>query len=572
VPPVSDTVRLESAPGPQARRSGSTLEWLSNRPAFGFLAVAAATSGAILLVFGSHLTFWLDEWDLILYRRGLSPGIFLDPHNEHITIAPVAIYKALLAVFGMTSSLPFAVTSTAAFLLSGVLLFALVRRRIGDWPAVLGTVAILFLGAAWSDLLSPFQVGYFGSMAAGLGALLALDRDHRLGDRLACVLIVISTTFSELGIPFAIAAMVQIALGPRPRLGRVYVALVPVVLYGVWWLGWGHTAVSSLSLHNAATTPEYVLDEVSAAVSALLGLAGPGLGSMNPLDSGRALLLAGVGLAALRLHRLGAVPRGVWVTLALGVSFWVLSGLNENLYRLPENGRYIYPSAVFIVLIAAELLSGLRIPPVALIVAAVVATAALASNLSSLHEGYRFLLAASDERRADLAALEISRPAADPGFELELGLIRARPYFSAVDAFGSPAYTQAELAAAPESLRAGADTVLANALRLRLATTTVAGSGVAAGGGACRLVRASSSETALLHLGPGEVIVRDDGATPAEVLLGRFSDGLPVDLGSVGPARAASLTIPPDRSTRPWRLGLGGKGAVTVCAKRGSSA
>ena len=75
----------------------------------------------------------------------------------------------------MDSALPFRVVSIAIFLASVAVLFVYLRRRVGEWLALAGAVLILFLGAAWEDLLWPFQIGYFGSMASGLGMLLALD-------------------------------------------------------------------------------------------------------------------------------------------------------------------------------------------------------------------------------------------------------------------------------------------------------------------------------------------------------------------------------------------------------------
>ena len=76
----------------------------------------------------------------------------------------------------MSSVTPYAIASTAVFLLSVVLLFVWMRRRVGAWLALAGTLPLLFLGAAYEDLLTPFQVGYFAPVACGLGALLALER------------------------------------------------------------------------------------------------------------------------------------------------------------------------------------------------------------------------------------------------------------------------------------------------------------------------------------------------------------------------------------------------------------
>ena len=139
----------------------------------------------------------------------------------------------------MGSALPYRVVSTALFLLSAALLFVFLRRRVGDWPAVAATAIVLFLGAAWEDLLWSFQMTYFGSMAAGLGALLALERGDRRGEAVACALLVVSVVFGSLGLSFAIGAAVYVLLLPERR-RRLYVFLVPLAVYALWWLGWGH--------------------------------------------------------------------------------------------------------------------------------------------------------------------------------------------------------------------------------------------------------------------------------------------------------------------------------------------
>ena len=51
-------------------------------------------------------------------------------------------------------------------------------------------------------------------------------------------------------VPFALGALVYVLAGRRPWRARLYVPLAPLTLYAVWWLGWGHTANSSFSLHN----------------------------------------------------------------------------------------------------------------------------------------------------------------------------------------------------------------------------------------------------------------------------------------------------------------------------------
>src|SRR3954467_2716410 len=123
---------------------------------------AMLVAAALLLYWGSRLTFLLDDWEFLLYRPGFTADSILTPHNEHISVAPILIYKALLATVGMGSGLPVRVASTIVFLIGAVLLFAYLRRRVGDWLALLGAAVILFLGAAWEDLLWSFQIGFMG--------------------------------------------------------------------------------------------------------------------------------------------------------------------------------------------------------------------------------------------------------------------------------------------------------------------------------------------------------------------------------------------------------------------------
>jgi hypothetical protein len=378
------------------------------------LVAAVAGSGTILLIYQSHFTFVLDEWRFLLERQGSGVEVFLDPHVDHIALAPVSIYKALLAVFGMSSALPFQIVSTLIFLLSVVLLFIYLRRRVGDWPALLGGVLILFLGAGWNTLLWPFQIGLSGAVAAGIGALLALDRDDRKGDLIACAMLVVSTSFSELGVMFALGALVSVALGPSPRRSRLYVALVPLVLYGIWYLGWGHEGTSAASLHNLVNSPKFVFDSVSQNLASLLGLATPLDGETGPyvdgLNWGRILLVIAIGLAIWRLWRVGGPSRWLWAVLAAGGAFWFLSALNAiPVIRTPTTGRYQYPGAIFVLLIAAELLRGVRFDKRLLAAATVVTVAAAISGYIFLHDGYRLREYQSEIVRAQLAAVEIGR-------------------------------------------------------------------------------------------------------------------------------------------------------------------
>lgn len=536
-------------------------------------AAAMAASGLLLIGLGSRLSFFLDDWVFILYRRGSSLDSFLGPDNEHLVAGPVAVWKLLLGTFGLGSALPYHVVSIAMFLLGAWLLFVWIRRRIGGWPTLLMTLPVLFLGAAFEDLFWFASITFLGSMACGLGMLVALDRRDKVGDRLACAWLIGSMLFSSLWLAFAVGAVVDIALrrGDRDWRRRAFVVGVPVALYAIWWLGWGDTGESSVTLHNLATTPLFVLDSFATALGSLAGLAtmGEGLPSPPGLDWGRPLAVGVGAIAVWRLYRLERIPRSLWVVLAIALAFWIFGGIAVKPGRVPWASRYQYPGVGMVLLVAAGMLSGLkldrRLLPPALIAVAV----SLLGNVLLLQQSYDFYRGTSQIIEANLSALEIARNTVEPGFYIDeefadtnFDHIDAGSYFSAVDAFGSPAFTIPELQSSPEAARFAADKVLLNALRV--VVEPVARSAVPSRG--CFGV----DGTQQFEVPPGGAALLAGPQPVTDVKMRRFStpgenSPLPVDFQTeIAPHQAVAIAIPVDLSTVPWKLQLEG-GPATVC-------
>jgi hypothetical protein len=537
------------------------------RPATPLALIAMLASGALIVVLASRISFLLDDWTYILYRRDFSADAFLTPANEHFVAGPVVVFKLLLATFGMGSTLPYRLVATAIFLLGAWFLFTWIRRRLGEWPALIALIPILFLGAAFDDFLWFASITFLGSMTCGLGMLVALDRHDRRGDLYACAWLVGSLLFSSLWLAFAIGAAVDIFLrrGERDWRRRAHVVLVPFFLFVVWWLGWGHEAESALSLHNLATTPLFVLDSFAAAVAALFGLATPveGITAPGGLDWGRPLAVLLGGLALWRVYRLERIPRSFWVVLAIVLAFWILSGISVKSGRVPWASRYQLPGAALMLMVGVELLRGLKLERRLLAPALVIVAAAVASNVLFLKLSYESYERTSRLERADLAAVEIARDRVDPGLILEEEIadtgyvpVDAGSYLSARDAFGSPAYSEGELKGAPEEARIPADKVLAAALGVGLEPTP-------APAGAARKSCRTVAGGAVVTLPSGGALLRA-GGEPAEVSLGRFADSFPVAVGGLSPGAWNELAIPTDRSNRPWRAELSAPG-VTVC-------
>lgn len=528
------------------------------------LAVAMAVSGTLLIAWGSDLTFFLDEWDVLLHRRGFSADAFLAPHAEHPAIAIAVVYKTLQATFGMDAFAPYVVASTAVFLVSVALLFVYLRRRLGSWLALAAALLILFLGSAHEDLLSPFQIGYFGSVACGLGALLAVERGDPRGDAITCGLLVASLTFSSVGIPFIAGVALLVALDPE-RARRAYVVGVPIVLYGLWYLGWGREAPSQFNFDNLASSPSFVLDGFAASVAAVLGFAPLGELGADLLDWGRPLLAFLLVAAGFRLISLRRVPHWLWLALGIGVSFWFLTAINAGFGRSPTASRYLYLGAVFVLLIAAEVARGTRPRGPTLLVVFAIVGAAVASNLVTLHNAYEPQRDAATVVRGGLAGLEIAADTAPPDLLLTpensdheyFTLLDAGPYLDAAAEFDSPAYSPAELVGATEAARVAADKVQAAALPVSLNEAVAPRDGCAN--------RPRSTASALAP--SGTTLIEGPPGAGGELSLRRFATGaFPIELGRVRGGRWYALELPANRSDQPWELFVQTSAAsVVVC-------
>lgn len=533
------------------------------------LAAAVVISGTLLLSLDSQLTFIADDWELLVAREGLSISTVFEPFHENIVVGPSVIYKLLLGIFGMSSALPFYLVSISLFLASAVLLFLFLRARIGDWSAFLGALLILFLGAAFEDLLWAFQLGYFASAAAGMGMLLTLDREDERGDWIACGLLVVSLAFSSLGLVFLLGAIVDLVLGRRPRLQRISVVLLPAALFAFWWLGWGRAAESHLSGENLTHLLSYVYEAAAAGITSLMGLAtGDGTSPDQPhLIWGKILMPLVVALVGFRIYRDKGISRGLAIALVMALAFWILAGLNRSEERFPTSSRYQYPSALFLLLVIGESLRGLRAPRLALVLATAGVVAAAAGGISLMEREHQDRWRpAAEAVRSSLAAVELAGPSADPAFLVTFPpnpTVPAARYLGAAHAHGSPAYSETELVARPEPEKAAADLTMAQALGLALIPPHSEDA-------RCQSLAASASgETGLTLLRGGFTLENRSGET-VEVMLRRFAeDGFSVSLGLLVAGQKTALTIPPDASEQPWQLGLQGTGPVRLCVTNG---
>jgi hypothetical protein len=540
--------------------------WARRNAPILILGAALLASAALLLALEWNLTFFQDTWAFLMHRRAFTADAFLEPHNEHIVVIPVALEKLWVAVFGMTSALPEQVASTLVLAATAALVFVYVRRRLDAWPALLAAVLLLFVGPAWEVLLWPFEIALAGSVLFGVAMLLALDRGSRRGDLAACGLLTVSVAFSSLGVAFAAAAVVDVLIRRRSLgLRRAYLAAIPILLYAAWWAGWGHDAESHFSLHNVLFSPRYLVEGLAASLSSLLGLSAIGL--VGKVVWGAPLLLGLVALLVLRLRRgFRPSPRFWPVAAATGV-YWLLAAFNYIPGREAYASRYVYAGSALILLLAAELLRGVRFGRTALLAGGAVALVAVALNLIPLSDGKDRLREQTVLTRSDLAALEIARRSVDQNFELtpevagtpSLVDVDAGDYLAMVDEHGSPAYTPAELSSAAEPGRRQADVVLAEALPI----STASRSGARPGAGTrCTIVHGPSAE---VRIGPGPTRIVVPPGPDVPIGLRRYAGIFPVLPPPAPGGETTVVRIPPDTSQRPWWLHVEPMRPVRVC-------
>jgi hypothetical protein len=542
---------------------------VERRPRYS-LAVLLAASFVLLLWMGRGLSFFFDEWDFVTHDYGGGIHSLLAAHVGNISVFPVAVYKVLFHLVGLDHYVVFRLVVICLHLVCGALVYVLAARRIPAASALLAAALILFLGAAWEDLLWGFQVGYMLSAAGGLGAWVLLDERRRWSSVAAMTCLVVAVGSSSLGIAIMVGVAVELAWQRRWRDG--WIVMVPALLYVLWYLGYGESQVTVGSLIQA---PGFAVDLAAAAFG---GLAGRGL------EWGRPLALFGLVILARRLLRPLPVSPRLAGLLAAGVALWAVTAVARSTISQPEASRYIYLGAIVIVLVGVELLRGVDISARAMALGAVVVLACALSGLTVLHAGAAGLRGNSQTVVAELGALELDPDHVPPTYQPDAQRapqIQAGPYLHTVRAIGSsPADSPGRIVASDSASRAAADTVL---VQIGAATLVPLGSAapssLAPAPGVLALQGNVTQNRSCLQLAPvaGEsltgaftlpeggvaVHVRAPGA--ASLAVRRFGEtfnplGGPVT--SRSPARVATAA---DAAEVPWQLQITSSSAVSLC-------
>src|SRR6266404_1190922 len=189
--------RDESGGTAALRRRLETIDWPP---------IVLALGALVLLVWlGRDMTFYHDEWALIL-KRDLSINGILAPHNEHLSATLVVLYRVLIGTVGLGSYWPYLGVTFALHLVVAGLVYVIVRSEASTGWALGALAVMLVLGSGGDDILWAFQSATIGAVAAGIGAIVVAPR--RPG--IAAALLTTAVATSGASLAFFVGAGVRL--------------------------------------------------------------------------------------------------------------------------------------------------------------------------------------------------------------------------------------------------------------------------------------------------------------------------------------------------------------------------
>jgi hypothetical protein len=482
----------------------------------------------------------------------------------------------------MRSYLPYELVAAGFVALNGCLFFVLAARRIGAL-ALAPTAVLLFFGAAYEVTgAGTLRLTELMSVAAGLGMLLCLESFERrrlLADLAAAALLLASLFSHPLGLAFAVAGGATILARGRRAWRGLPVVVAPVVIWLVTWL--------SLRPGNQpaaapwSTVPRFVVESAAAVGSAITGATR--FGAIAGTDAiqwavGSIVVAAAAVLLVGRMRR-GWRPSALfWGICAALALLWVLEAHAPGADRSPESSRYMYPGGILMLLGLCELGAGIRLRLEGVIVFTTVAAVALALSIDGLRVGSGLWVQYSDFVRAEETSIRLARDHVDPNLLPESPSarpripysgfgIRAGAFLELSDLWGFPGYSARELSQRPPQVRNDADLLLGRALGLALTPPSARKARAAPGCARAAISAGSVSAESAIPKG-GARLMAPDRATPTR--LRRFGPSGAYPLGRLGRRSAATLAIPGDSASQPWRIVIRHGGPIEVCPLPGA--
>jgi len=321
------------------------------------LYVALPLAFVVLLYADRRQWFFYDDWEFLATRGiGGQPLDLFRPHNAHWSTIPILVYRALYALVGIRSYVPYLLVLLVLHVGTAYVLWRVMLRSGADgWIATALALVFLLLGAGYQNLAWGFQIGYIAPVLLGLLAGLVADRAggaFSKRDLVVWSLLVAGLMCSGIGITMVVF-LALVALLRRGWHAALITASVPTLVYLIWFLAIGRHYLLSDSTVNAQTLlliPDFVWAGLTATVDKTTGLVG----------FGAVAILALLAWMVVRRSQATALPlafAGAGATLA----FFVLDGVDRTAggSAFATTSRYLYVAAALLLPIAAVVMSAL---------------------------------------------------------------------------------------------------------------------------------------------------------------------------------------------------------------------
>jgi hypothetical protein len=410
---------------------------------------------------------------------------------------------------------------------------------VGRPVAVALALVLAFLGSAWDNFLWAFQVGFLLSMTGGLVALLLIERDRVAAWLVGCGALVVAVLSSGVGVPFVAAIGVETVLARRWN--RLWVPVIPTLVYGAWYVANGESAAT---MANATRAPLFVLRAAGGAASALADL---------PPEVGLVVLGGLLATAVITFLGRRLVPPRAWGLGAAGLLYWSLLALARP-DGDPASSRYTHLGVVLLLLVVAELIGRPVVRRTHVLVVSVVAMGCIWGNLAPFRAGAAALRTTSEVVLTELAVVEEQKvvvPAEYRPDTQRAPQLTAGEYLRVARSTGSPA-EGTRISRRSAAARVEADRVLVEITAVRLETP-------------------SPATCAPLPRSSGPIRTRDDvlivaGAEPVEVRLRRHAvDFARPPIGTIPPNESGRVIVPGVGASAPWYVDAPGAAVVEVC-------
>ncbi len=203
---------------------------------------------------GRGLTFSTDELVWFMLSPDLDLTEAFRKYVGHLVLSSKLLYKLLFEMVGPEYWL---IRLLAALVLVGVvwILFRLLRRWCGEWPALALALIVLFFSGDPAHVFHGNGITVLGSVGCGLFALLMLSERQTSRSVLACLALCLGLATYSQALPFLVGATVFLVAARRRR--DLWVPAVPFLLYLTWWI-WAR-GYPSASEHGVEPERIYML-------------------------------------------------------------------------------------------------------------------------------------------------------------------------------------------------------------------------------------------------------------------------------------------------------------------------